>query len=851
MHVTADGAFLYARGDDALAAYAWEPAGPRVVGLQVLRDGEAGTSGLRLGLELLFSPDDAHAYVTSHLGDTVAVFSRDPGTGLLSFVEVQTNGVGGVAQMAAPTYLAMSADGDHLYVTSWVDRTIVVFQRNPSTGALTFVEAEPLPPNGSASDVVASPEGNHVYVVSESAGRIYVFDRNATTGELALASEIESAGRTGIVLSPDGEHAYAWGNSWIGHFLRDTLTGALTFRSNEAFSSGQDDVVMSPDGETVVSARFGGVSTFLRDNATGDLTFVTSQSPGIQGTLALAPDKAWIFQASAGLGVYALSPALDLTYAGRHRVPGGGSGIFAGTIGPDGEQLYAAIGAGVVVYDRDPLDGSAELEEILFDGFDGQGIDQGRDLAVSPDGAHVYLTRRNVLGPFGHRAAVAAFSRDALSGRLTHVETESVGPGGGGPFDAPRIRISPDGAHVYAVSYQGSNLCRFDRDPGTGALTFVEEIATFNAQPAYVIISPDGAFVYAPGNIGGVPYDDLSTVLHVYARDGGTGTLQMVDSIDVPNETTGAALSPDGAQLYVSSSLDGDGSHKPLYRLLTYDRDPGSGSLTLSHEELSRKNGVLLDEPTGVAVSFDGSHVYVESDTTAPGLASFVRNQTTGKTAFVELVEGIDLPLISNSFDEHIYLSSEDAPRPDSFDTFAPGFQCSPAPAVGCRTPTKATLQIIDDVVKDKSDRIKFTWRGDTPTTHPEFDPAGKPYGVCVYDSRGIPEALLASALIPADQVCGNSGKPCWTDKTKKINYKDPNKTPEGVSQLTLQPSDTKPQIKAKLQGVDLGWRVATPLPPVPPVLVQVQGESGPCWEASFSAAIKNDGRQFRSVALP
>ena len=38
---------------------------------------------------------------------------------------------------------------------------------------------------------------------------------------------------------------------------------------------------------------------------------------------------------------------------------------------------------------------------------------------------------------------------------------------------------------------------------------------------------------------------------------------------------------------------------------------------------------------------------------------------------------------------------------------------------IGCRTPAKATVQIIDED-NERSDRLKFSWKGRTPTTHPD-----------------------------------------------------------------------------------------------------------------------------------
>src|SRR6185436_17002926 len=74
--------------------------------------------------------------------DAVAVFSRNSTTGMLSFVEAQFDGVGGVSGLAGAGYPAFSPDGTRFYVVSGTN--LVEFNRNPVSGSLTFVELNDL-----------------------------------------------------------------------------------------------------------------------------------------------------------------------------------------------------------------------------------------------------------------------------------------------------------------------------------------------------------------------------------------------------------------------------------------------------------------------------------------------------------------------------------------------------------------------------------------------------------------------------------------------------------------------------------------------------------------------------------
>ena len=99
-------AFVLALFPAALAAQTLTP-------IAVLTDGVDGIDGLADNRWVESSPDGRHVYVAGQGDNAIALFARDPASGVLSPVEVLFNGVGGVTGIAG---VSVDATNEGQYV---------------------------------------------------------------------------------------------------------------------------------------------------------------------------------------------------------------------------------------------------------------------------------------------------------------------------------------------------------------------------------------------------------------------------------------------------------------------------------------------------------------------------------------------------------------------------------------------------------------------------------------------------------------------------------------------------------------------------------------------------------------
>ena len=276
---------------------------------------------------------------------------------------------------------------------------------------------------------------------------------------------------------------------------------------------------------------------------------------------------------------------------------------------------------------------------------------------MSTDGTSVYVASY-------FADAIAVFSRDLTTGALTQLAGTAGCVSGSGTsgacvdgvaLDGARtVVVSPDNRTVYVASEASEAIAIFARDTTTGALTQLAGVRGCVSQTGSggactkgralggasdVVVSPGGEHVYAASM--------ASDAVAAFSRDPSTGALtQLIGRSGCSSETgsrgsctdanaldraRSVAISPDGSSVYVAAETsDAVAVFSRNAMTGALAQLPGTGGCvrdTGSSDECA--DGTALDGPRAVSVSPDGKNVYVASFWSS-AVSIFARDPRTG-----------------------------------------------------------------------------------------------------------------------------------------------------------------------------------------------------------------------------
>ncbi|MEN6551932.1 MAG: YncE family protein, partial [Methanobacterium sp.] len=206
-------------------------------------------------------------------------------------------------------------------------------------------------------------------------------------------------------------------------------------------------------------------------------------------------------------------------------------------------------------------------------------------VAVSPDGKYAYVA-------INGEATVSVI--DTAEDKV--IKTISVGKNPIG------IAVSPDGGFVYVI-YDSHTMDRID--------TLTDDIRSFELKiKAYgITVSPDGKYVY----VTGIPY--AVSILNTITCK--------IDIVDVDAELGGyyiygAAVSPDGTNVYFSFALGGT-----------------LGVIDAATREITNTGVAVGSSSKGIAVTQDGKYVYVVNEPS--GTVTVIDSETYKKSGEIKV----------------------------------------------------------------------------------------------------------------------------------------------------------------------------------------------------------------------
>src|SRR5579859_2665185 len=378
--------------------------------------------GLRSATLPLTTNDSTQPTLNYHLSCTG---TPAPSPLLLGGTSIHDGDVSVVGAGLSGAYgLAVSGSGRFVYSTSYNDGKVSAFLRNPVTGVLSFTAWDYNSNIAEARQIALSPDGNNAYVAGRQNHLVEELTLvNSTTGEMGFTTAYPRSdlfNAYGVTVSPDGKSVYATGTDSNAVVLFSRASnGSLTYRQsvvNSATLGGAHGVAVSPDGQNVyvTGLTLGTLEVLKRNPADGTLTHVQTRQEGdtIDGSsltgmttafqVTVSPDGTSVYVAGDGDGAvaeFARNP-LDgsLTWIGSFTCGCGSVNGLAGVtqlaVTPDGLRVVADgfIGQAAVVLDRDPITGVLTFhEEIVRDVGGNPPLNGGYGIAVSPDGATVYV----------------------------------------------------------------------------------------------------------------------------------------------------------------------------------------------------------------------------------------------------------------------------------------------------------------------------------------------------------------------------------------------------------------------------------------------------------------------------
>jgi 3D (Asp-Asp-Asp) domain-containing protein len=307
--------------------------------------------------------------------------------------------------------------------------------------------------------------------------------------------------------------------------------------------------------------------------------------------------------------------------------------------------------------------------------------DTATDIGVSPDGTMVFVTG---YGGSDSSNQIVVNAHDASNGATVW----SRRMGGPQAYDeAYALAVSPDGAAVYVAGVRrdedGTDLRVVALDASTGSTLWGHsyEGPSHLSVPRDVRVSPDGSMLFVVGTTE-IATDVSDAVTLAYDTASGDRVWKRRFDGSAQDRGIGIEVAPDGNTVFVADASQGPTNY---FDYVTFAYDAATGSRLWRN--IYNGPADRTDIPSAIGVSPDGSRVFVTGYTTVPisfsyDYATIALDSATGEQAWVKryddatdqnegLDKAVDLGVSPDGSKVYVTGTSEGGGQASTYEDFA------------------------------------------------------------------------------------------------------------------------------------------------------------------------------------
>jgi hypothetical protein len=380
---------------------------------------------------------------------------------------------------------------------------------------------------------------------------------------------------------------------------------------------------------------------------------------GRRATAWLAP-AVLLISLTVAAPAHAAPTAYSTRWAKRYDGASGDDAGHALVVSPDGAAVYVTGysdgktgGANYATLAYSTAGGALRWSR-RYDGSAHTG-DVSRAIAISPDGSRVFVTGRSHGALTGDDYATVAY--DAATGAQLWA-SRYTGPRAGDD-EATSLAVSPDGATVYVTGHShgtgtGADYATIAYDAASGEerwVTRYDAPAGGDDAGLAIGVAPDGSSVFVTGRTETAAAGIDGTTV---AYDAANGTHRWVRSYDGPGNGNDVLLalriSPDGSRVFVGGPSLGSGTGSDFVTI-AYAAATGADGWTNRYDGPASDNDSLTD----LAVTPNGSSVVVTGGSRGTGTgtdyATVAYAATTGAQRWARRYDGSHGDDVSTALD--------------------------------------------------------------------------------------------------------------------------------------------------------------------------------------------------------